>query len=49
MRFSSHESETYDEFNARYQEFFNNAPDLFEVQVRSSFATSLRPTTGLAG
>jgi hypothetical protein len=48
MRFSSHESETYDEFNARYQEFFNNAPDLFEVQVRR-LALSLPRRLGSRG
>jgi hypothetical protein len=35
MRFASHEAESYDEFNDRYQLFFDQAPDLFELQVRS--------------
>jgi hypothetical protein len=34
LRFSSHEAESYDDFNDRYQLFFEQAPDLFEVQVR---------------
>lgn len=36
LRFSSHEAESYDDFNDRYQLFFEQAPDLFEVQVRQT-------------
>ena len=37
LRFQSHEAESYDEFNDRYQLFFDQAPDLFELQVSSFF------------
>ncbi|KAL7412515.1 COX5A-domain-containing protein [Mrakia frigida] len=46
LRFSSHEAESYDEFNDRYQLFFDQAPDLFELQrgMNNCFAYDLVPT-----
>lgn len=50
MRFASHETESYDEFNDRYQLFFDQAPDLFELQVRSFIQRrELHPTWDEAG
>ncbi|CED85105.1 cytochrome-c oxidase chain vi precursor [Phaffia rhodozyma] len=46
LRFASHEAESYDDFNDRYQSFFEQAPDLFEVQrgLNNCFAYDLVPT-----
>lgn len=36
VRFAHEAAETYDQFNDRWKLFFDQAPDLFEVQVSSS-------------
>lgn len=43
----SHESESFDAFNERYQRFFSSCSDLFELQrgLNNCFAYDLVPTT----
>jgi cytochrome c oxidase subunit 5a len=42
-----HETESFEAFNARYQQFFNSCTDLFELQrgLNNCFAYDLVPTT----
>ncbi|GMK55994.1 hypothetical protein CspeluHIS016_0210500 [Cutaneotrichosporon spelunceum] len=44
---SSHAEESYEEFNARYQKFFTDVTDLFELQrgLNNAFAYDLVPST----
>ncbi|KLT39422.1 COX5A-domain-containing protein [Cutaneotrichosporon oleaginosum] len=48
VRFSStHAEESYEEFNARYRQFFGEVTDLFELQrgLNNAFAYDLVPST----
>lgn len=54
IRFNSggahaHETESYESFNQRYQTFFSNVEDVFELQrgLNNCFAYDLVPSTGV--